>query len=74
MEEAYIFEKEKLPLPHPAQNHEVHLASHMAKYQKVPHPLLLQHIMLTQTTMKDAMAMSGMEPRRPQEEQTPQYQ
>lgn len=71
-EEAYIFEKEKMPLPHPAQNHEEHLKSHMAKYERVPHPLLLQHIIITQNVMKDAMAMSGMPARQPM--QQPQWQ
>jgi hypothetical protein len=65
-EEDYMLTQEKLAIPHPAQNHEEHLKSHMARYENAKSPLILQHIMLTQNIQRDAMEVSKMPPREDQ--------
>lgn len=62
-EEDYMLTEEKLAIPHPAQNHEEHLKSHTTRYESTPSPLILQHIMITQNVMRDAMEISKMKPR-----------
>lgn len=66
-ENQIMLTKNKLVIPHPAQNHEEHLLSHQKLYQSNQSPVLLQHIMMTQELMKSQNEISKMPTRSPDE-------
>lgn len=47
-ENDYMLTKDKFVLPHPAQDHQQHLAVHQAKYEKAQSELIMRHILAHQ--------------------------
>lgn len=73
-EQNYMLTEDKLVLPHPAQNHDQHLAVHMEKYSKVNSKILLQHILLTQILKSKAQVQAAPSQAQQQAvQETPQY-
>lgn len=45
-EEDYMLTQNKMAMPHPNQDQELYIKSHLARYQQVASPLILQNIMI----------------------------
>lgn len=53
-EEDFMLTQNKMAMPHPNQDHAAYIKSHMARYQQVPSPLLLQNILIRKQMMGQA--------------------
>lgn len=58
-EEDYMLTQNKMAMPHPSQDHEAYIKSHMARYQEVPSPLFLQNIMIRKQMMGQVQPLPG---------------
>lgn len=56
-EEDYMLVENKLAMPHPNQDHEVYIKSHMERYKITPSNLFIQNIMLRKQMMGQAMPL-----------------
>jgi len=53
-EEDYMLTQNKMAMPHPNQDQDLYIKSHMARYQQVPSKLLLQNILIRKQMMGQA--------------------